>query len=170
MKLLGVFRTESLTGEKRHEPATRLPCRLASQRSDRGPLGQLRLLWQGAGERDDGGGHTTISGEWIIGVSVVGSVGPWGLLSKQGARPGDRLLLSKPVGCGVLLRAHRQLQASDADLTEALDVMATSNRVAAAQAGEAGVHASTDVTGFGLLGSLAEMLDGDLGAILRLEQ
>jgi selenide,water dikinase len=116
------------------------------------------------------GGHSIVSAEWMAGLAVVGTVGPRGPLTKRGARDGDRLLLSKPLGCGAVLRAYRLGQATEADLDEALAVMTTSNRGAAAHAAEARVHAGTDVTGFGLLGSLAEMLDGDLGATLTLQQ
>jgi selenide,water dikinase len=116
------------------------------------------------------GGHSIVSAEWMAGLAVVGTVGPHGPLGKRGARDGDRLLLSKPLGCGAILRAYKLGQATEADLDEALAVMTTSNRDAAGHAAEAHVHACTDVTGFGLLGSLAEMLDGDLGASLTLEQ
>lgn len=114
------------------------------------------------------GGHSISSPEWMAGLAILGAVGPHGALGKRGARHGDRLLLSKPVGIGAVLRAHKLGQVGENELAEAMAVMTTSNRAAAAEAGEAGVRSGTDVTGFGLLGSLTEMLDGDLGATVEL--
>lgn len=114
------------------------------------------------------GGHTVVGSEAMAGLSVIGvASGP--LLRKDGARPGDALLLSKPLGLGMVVRAYRAGALDDAALEPALAVMQTSNREAARSAAEAGVRAATDVTGFGLLGHLAEMLAGErLGAIVDL--
>lgn len=115
------------------------------------------------------GGHTVVGPEAMAGLSVIGVTdGP--LLGKSGARPGDTLLVSKPVGLGMVVRAYRSGGLDDAELEPALAVMETSNRAAGRAASAAGVHAATDVTGFGLLGHLAEMLEGDrLGAEIELD-
>jgi selenide,water dikinase len=114
------------------------------------------------------GGHTVVGVEAMAGLSVLG-VAPGPLLTKRGARPGDELLVSKPVGLGMAVRAYRAGELDDAALEPALAVMETSNRQAARAATDAGVHAATDITGFGLLGHLTEMLGGGrLGARLEL--
>jgi len=114
------------------------------------------------------GGHTIVGQEALAGVSVVGEVGER-LLYKQGAKAGERLLLSKPVGAGLALRAYRHGLLELADLEPALRSMEASNRVASRCAIEAEVRAATDVTGYGLLGHLAEMLATEgLGAKVSL--
>jgi selenide,water dikinase len=77
-------------------------------------------------------------------------------------------LLSKPLGVGLILRGYKLGLLDEAVLATAISIMTTSNASASAAMVEAGVHASTDVTGFGMLGHLAEMLTPDLGAILEL--
>jgi selenide,water dikinase len=78
-------------------------------------------------------------------------------LRKGGARPGDRLLLTKRLGTGVLVSGSRQGRTAPADLAAAIDQMRTLNRAASEALLEAGVVATTDVTGFGLLGHGLEM-------------
>jgi|SRR5579859_818575 len=104
------------------------------------------------------GGHTVTDKEPKYGLAVTGLVHPDRILSKGGARAGDRLVLTKPLGTGVLTTAHKQGRLSDLDLTAVVASMVHLNRQAseAAQA-TAGVHAVTDVTGFGLLGHVHEM-------------
>jgi selenide,water dikinase len=117
------------------------------------------------------GGQSIVSKEWMAGLALIGVPGPYGLLTKRGARDGDRLLVSKPLGCGAVLHAHSVHQLADADLAEAFAVMTTSNRTAAEKAGQAGVHAATDITGFGLAGCVGEMLaEDDLGASVTLSR
>jgi selenide, water dikinase len=79
------------------------------------------------------------------------------LLRKGGARPGDRLLLTKPLGTGLLVSGRRQGRTSDADLDAAIAGMRRLNRVASEVLVEHGIRAATDVTGFGLLGHGLEM-------------
>jgi selenide,water dikinase len=100
------------------------------------------------------GGHTIKSEEPIFGLAVVGTVRPDRVLSNAGARPGDALVLTKPIGLGVVTTAAK----NDADelgaIGGAVGLMATLNRAAADVLGGFEVHALTDVTGFGLLGHL----------------
>ena len=100
------------------------------------------------------GGHTIRSEEPIFGLAVQGLVHPDRVWAKSGARPGDRLVLSKPLGSGIVLAGGSQ-----ADKAGAITVMRRLNRDAAAalaalpdRDGRPGVHAVTDVTGFGLAG------------------
>ncbi len=103
------------------------------------------------------GGHTTTAPELLVGFSVDGfAEGP--LLTIDGLKTGDRLLLTKRLGTGVLLNADMQGRASGLWLQEALESMLESNKESARIAAELGARAVTDITGFGLLGHLAEML------------
>jgi selenide,water dikinase len=104
------------------------------------------------------GGHTIRSQEPIFGLAVQGTVHPDRIWTKGGARPGDVLVLSKPLGTGIVLAGGR-----DADRAQATAGMRQLNRQAAAQLREAtdanGPNACTDVTGYGLLGHGAEMAE-----------
>ncbi len=110
------------------------------------------------------GGHTINDQEPKYGLSVNGTVRPDQVIRNLGARPGDLLYLTKPLGTGVLATALKR-EAIAAAEAEALSASMTAlNRDAAAAACAAGVRALTDVTGFGLAGHLREMLgDGSLG-------
>jgi selenide,water dikinase len=103
------------------------------------------------------GGHTIRDPEPKYGLAVVGAAHPDRLLRKGGARPGDRLLLTKPLGTGVLVSGARQGRTSQADLATAIDGMRRLNRAASQALVASGVRAATDVTGFGLLGHGLEM-------------
>lgn len=110
------------------------------------------------------GGHTIVSDEAMAGLAVIGS-SQKPRFSKGAGRAGDLLFVSKPLGNGILLRAYRQGLIEMPALEQALVWMERSNREAALAAGKAGVLAATDITGFGLLGHLAEMLrDSRCGA------
>ncbi len=107
------------------------------------------------------GGHTIRSEEPIFGLAVQGVVHPERIWSKTGARPGDRLVLSKPVGTGIILAGGRE-----SDKATAITGMRTLNRAAANRLaalpdreGRPAVHAVTDVTGFGLIGHAWELAD-----------
>lgn len=104
------------------------------------------------------GGHTVTDREPKYGLAVTGLVDPGRIFTKGGARPGDRLVLTKALGTGVITTAHKQGRAAAADLAAAIASMLHLNRPAseAAQA-TPGVHAVTDITGFGLLGHAHEM-------------
>lgn len=116
------------------------------------------------------GGHTTEGPELVVGFSVNGTVDRNQLTRKQGLKPGDRLLLTKPLGSGVLLAAHSQLKAEGVWIDKLIDGMSQSNGVAAEVLADFQVSACTDVTGFGFMGHLAEMLKGcDLRLDLSLD-
>ncbi len=103
------------------------------------------------------GGHTIDDPEPKYGLSVTGVVHPAQLLTNAGGRPGDALVLTKPLGAGTVATAIKRGLAPDALVQRAIEVMTTLNAAAAAQARAAGAHALTDVTGFGLLGHLNEL-------------
>ena len=113
------------------------------------------------------GGHTIRDPEPKYGLAVIGAAHPDRLLRKGGARPGDRLLLTKPLGTGVLVSGARQGRTSRADLATAIEGMRRLNRAASQALVASGVRAATDVTGFGLLGHGLEMARAS-GTRLRL--
>lgn len=103
------------------------------------------------------GGHTIRDPEPKFGLAVVGVAHPDRLLVKGAARPGDILLLTKPLGTGLLVSGSRQGKTAAADLEAAIASMRRLNQAAAEVLVEAGVRGATDVTGFGLLGHGLEM-------------
>lgn len=103
------------------------------------------------------GGHSIDDPEPKYGMVVVGLVHPERVITNAGARPGDRLFLTKPIGTGIITTAIKRGIAPPGAVTEAVTAMATLNRAAGEAMQEVGVHAATDVTGFGLLGHLGEM-------------
>jgi selenide, water dikinase len=98
------------------------------------------------------GGHTIIDAEPKFGLSVMGLVHPQRVLTKAGARPGDALFLTKPLGTGIITTAAKQDVAAPKHLDAAIESMIRLNRHASHLAREAGAHALTDITGFSLLG------------------
>jgi selenide,water dikinase len=105
------------------------------------------------------GGHTIQDKEPKFGLVVVGFVHPEKYLSKKGARPGDSLVLTKPLGFGVTTTALKQEKADVADVAEVVGWMKKLNRQASALAVEYGLRGGTDVTGFSLLGHGMEMAE-----------
>jgi selenide,water dikinase len=107
-----------------------------------------------------GGGHSIDDAEPKYGLAVVGTVDPAHVLTNAGAQPGDVLVLTKPIGLGVISTALKRGVAPAELLDEAVRVMTRLNDAARDAAFELGdsVHAATDVTGFGLVGHLREML------------
>ena len=103
------------------------------------------------------GGHTSEGAEVQLGLSVSGSIDPGGILRKGGLRPGDRLVLTKPIGTGTLLAADMRGKAKARWVDGAIQAMLQSNRDAAGAVRACGGRSCTDVTGFGLLGHLVEM-------------
>jgi selenide, water dikinase len=103
------------------------------------------------------GGHTIQSEEPIFGLAVVGRVHPREVITNAGAKPNDSLVLSKPLGLGIITTAAKLGEDSLGAINEALAVMTTLNRDAAQVMARAGAHALTDVTGFGLLGHLRNL-------------
>ena len=102
------------------------------------------------------GGHSIEDAEPKFGMAVTGVVHPDEVITNSGGQAGDALVLTKPLGAGAVSTAVKR--GIPAPLEEAIEVMSTLNRDAAASAREAGVHAMTDVTGFGLLGHLGELV------------
>src|SRR5436305_149814 len=98
------------------------------------------------------GGHSVRDEELKFGLSVVGEADPRRLLTNAGAKAGDRLLLTKPLGTGILINAFKVDKLDEAGLEPALREMERLNDVAGRLALEHGVHAATDITGFGLTG------------------
>jgi selenide,water dikinase len=106
------------------------------------------------------GGHSIDDAEPKYGLAVTGIVHPDRIVKNVGARPGDRLFLTKPIGSGIVATAIKRGAADRELIRRAVNVMATLNRAASDAMLEVGVRAATDVTGFGLLGHLAEMTTG----------
>lgn len=110
------------------------------------------------------GGHTIKDDEPKYGLSVMGIVHPDRVLRNDTGRAGDVLILTKPLGTGILTTARRSDEIDEAALAPAIESMVTLNRAASEVAVTFDVRAMTDVTGFGLLGHLREMLSARLGA------
>ena len=105
------------------------------------------------------GGHTVTDDEPKYGLAAIGTVHPQRIFTKGGARPGDVLILTKPLGTGVITTALKRESVSEADLQAAVTSMTTLNGPAsrALRTLASDVHACTDITGFGLLGHAFEM-------------
>lgn len=103
------------------------------------------------------GGHTVTDREPKYGLCVTGLVDPRRIIAKAGAQPGDRLLLSKPIGTGLITTAAKRNAVADSDLAAAVASMLTLNRQVAELMCHVEVHAATDVTGYSLLGHAAEI-------------
>lgn len=114
------------------------------------------------------GGHSIDDKEPKYGLAVTGIVHPGRILTNAGARVGDAVLLTKPLGSGIITTAAKNDQATPEAIAEAIRWMTTLNGAAAQAAGEFAVHACTDVTGFGLLGHLGEIAEASgVGARVR---
>jgi selenide,water dikinase len=126
-------------------------------------MGILREILRGGAEKvaEAGGviagGHSVNDREPKYGLAVTGIVDPGRVKTKGGAQPGDLLLLTKPLGTGVVTTALKQKQATTDDVATAVASMKRLNRAAMLAAEAAGASATTDVTGFGLLGHAHEM-------------
>jgi len=105
------------------------------------------------------GGHTIEDKEPKYGLSVMGTIHPDRILTKAGARPGDVLFLTKPLGVGIITTALKGDSAEPDHVAKAVESMKKLNRAAARLIQKAGVHACTDVTGFSLLGHACEMAE-----------
>jgi selenide,water dikinase len=115
------------------------------------------------------GGHTVDDPEPKYGLSVVGIVEPGKQVTNAGAKPGDALVLTKPLGTGIITTAGKQGRVSPEVLQGAVTAMATLNRAAAEAMVKVGAHAATDITGFGLMGHLKSMVKGSrVGARVQL--
>ncbi len=117
------------------------------------------------------GGHSIDSSEPIFGLAVTGMVERNRLKTNAGARPGDHLYLTKPLGIGILTTARKKKLLRQVDERLATDWMLRLNKIGSDLGGLAGVHALTDVTGFGLLGHLVEMCEASgVSATIRAEE
>jgi selenide,water dikinase len=105
------------------------------------------------------GGHTIADDEPKYGLAVTGLVHPSRIITKATARPGDVLILTKPLGIGILTTAGKQGKATPHHLREAVEWMYRLNRGASQTMQAVGVHAATDITGYGLLGHGYEMAE-----------
>ena len=114
------------------------------------------------------GGHTIRDSEPKYGLAVVGTVRPDGIWPKNGARPGDALFLTKPLGTGLIMTGYKKGLAGDMQLTRAIRWMRTLNKDAADALRGSEPNAVTDVTGFGLFGHAHEVADRS-GVRVRLE-
>ena len=134
--------------------------------SNRLPVSVLEAILKGAqskaGEAGISiiGGHTVDDTEPKFGLAVTGVVHPERILTNRNARPGDALILTKPLGTGILSTALKRGALTKTAGELAVSTMAALNRPAAEAMQEVGVHACTDITGFGLLGHLLEMVRG----------
>jgi len=126
--------------------------------------GLLEEIIRGGGEiaREAGiailGGHSIDDAEPKYGLVVVGEVDPGRMVTNAAAKPGDVIVLTKPIGSGIIATAIKKDEAPSDVIDAAVENMATLNREAAEAMVAAGAHAGTDVTGFGLLGHLHSML------------
>ena len=114
------------------------------------------------------GGHTVDDPEPKYGMAVIGIVEPGKQVTNAGAKAGDVLVLTKPLGTGIITTAGKQGKASTEVMQGALDTMATLNRAAAEAMVAVGVNACTDVTGYGLMGHLRGMVRAsEVGATIN---
>ena len=114
------------------------------------------------------GGHTVDDSEPKYGLSVVGLIEPGKEVSNANAQPGDVLVLTKPIGTGIITTGCKQGITPDDILKNAVDVMATLNKGAAEAMMRVGINSCTDITGFGLMGHLRGMTRGsNVGAIIN---
>jgi selenide, water dikinase len=106
------------------------------------------------------GGHSIVDQEMKYGLAITGFVHPGKILANQGLKTGDCLILTKALGTGIISTATKGGLVSDQTLRRVTELMATLNKYAAQIMGNFPVSACTDITGFGLLGHLAEMIIG----------
>jgi len=128
-------------------------------------MGHLAEILRGGAEKvieagaDLAGGHSVDDKEPKYGLAVTGVARPDEIVYNGGALPGDKLVLTKRLGIGVLASALKKGLLEQDEMMPAIEEAAVLNAAAAAAMAEAGAHACTDVTGFGLIGHLSEMLD-----------
>jgi selenide,water dikinase len=137
-------------------------------------LGVLREILSGGQSKIDEsgarlcGGHSVQDNEPKYGLSVTGFVESDRVVRNAGARPGDALVLTKPLGLGILTTALKRDLVSEAEIEDAVEAAATLNKAARDAMHDNLPSAATDVTGYGLLGHLSEvLLASDAGAVIR---
>lgn len=130
------------------------------------PLDILKQILRGASDKanDAGipilGGHTVEDSEPKFGLAVTGLVNPNKVLTNSNAQPGDVLILTKPIGLGLITTGIKRGMVDEATTQKAISIMSSLNRTPAEEMRNFDVHACTDVTGFGLLGHLKEVTLG----------
>ena len=116
------------------------------------------------------GGHSVEDAELKYGLSVTGVIHPDRVIMNNGAQVGDKLILTKPLGTGIISTALKGGEASEQAVARSVSSMATLNKKASELMLTVDVHACTDITGFGLLGHACEMIEGtDVGMIIHSE-
>jgi selenide,water dikinase len=115
------------------------------------------------------GGHSIDDAEPKFGLAVTGLIDPERVVRKAGAPPGCDLVLTKPLGMGIISTGIKEGRVSEATIADAIAIMSTLNREAAEAMLETGIAAATDVTGFGLIGHLLQMLGPGTAAELDVE-
>jgi len=129
------------------------------------PLDKLREILRGGADQAAAAGVSIVGGHSIddpepkYGLAVMGLVNPAEVLTNAGAKPGDRLILTKPIGTGIIATAIKKQVSPPQVTARAIEVMTALNGPAAEVMRRVGCHACTDVTGFGLLGHLHEMAE-----------
>ena len=114
------------------------------------------------------GGHSVEDQELKYGLSITGTIHPAKVVLNIGARASDELILTKPLGTGIISTALKGKMVDKETMAKVIKSMATLNRKASELMQEIGVNACTDVTGFGLLGHASEMIEGtDVGMVIR---
>lgn len=130
----------------------------------------LSEILRGAGDKKKEAGISLVGGHSIddpepkFGLAVTGTIHPDNVWTNTGAQPGDKLILTKPIGVGIMSSSIKNNLLNDDEIKQVTDVMTTLNKTASETLHDYHVHASTDVTGFGLLGHASEMAAGsDVG-------
>jgi selenide,water dikinase len=126
----------------------------------------LADILRGAGDKVQEAGATLVGGHSIddnepkFGLAVTGLIDPKKIRTNAGAKPGDKLILTKPIGVGILTTSIKKDRLNEQEVERLTRVMSTLNKTAAETMESYDVHACTDVTGFGLLGHASEMAKG----------
>ncbi len=114
------------------------------------------------------GGHTFVTPVVKYGLSVIGYIHPAKIITNAGAKPGDVIILTKPLGVGTIIQSVLVSKNEGIDLKPVIDSMTRLNRDAALSMREAGAHAATDITGYGLAGHLVEMAEAsEVGIVVE---
>lgn len=114
------------------------------------------------------GGHTFVTPEVKYGLTVIGYIHPKRIITNAGALPGDRILLTKPIGIGTMIQALMVGKAGTIDMDPVIETMESLNRDASRAMRAVGAHAATDITGYGLVGHLVEMAEAsNVGIVLQ---
>ncbi|RYG74230.1 selenide, water dikinase SelD [Lentibacillus lipolyticus] len=126
----------------------------------------LAEILRGAGDKLEEAGVSLVGGHSIddqepkFGLAVTGTVNPENVLTNTSAKPGDKLILTKPIGVGIMTSSLKKDMLTDEEIDRVTDLMTTLNKTAAETMKDYRIHASTDVTGFGLLGHASEIAAG----------